>query len=58
MEEEQIVPDPEITPYSDDDLSHLSITKLKKMLSSAVNDEDYILAAKIRDAIKRIEEQK
>jgi uncharacterized protein len=58
VEEEQIVSDPEITPYSDEDLSHLSITKLKKMLSSAVSDEDYILAAKIRDAIKRIEEQK
>jgi hypothetical protein len=28
------------------------------MLSIAVTDEDYILAAKIRDAIKRIEEQK
>jgi uncharacterized protein len=58
VEEEQLVPDPEVTPYSEEDLSHLSITKLKKMLSSAVNDEDYILAAKIRDAIKHIEEQK
>lgn len=50
--------EPEITPYSDEDLSQLSISKLKKMLSVAVSDEDYILAAKIRDAIKRIEEQK
>jgi uncharacterized protein len=48
----------EITPYNDEDLMQLSITKLKKMLSVAVTEEDYILAAKIRDAIKRIEEQK
>jgi len=57
-EEEKSEDLPEITPYSDEDLSHLSITKLKKMLSVAVLEEDYILAAKIRDAIKRIEEQK
>jgi bifunctional DNase/RNase len=49
---------PSITPYSDEDLSHLSISKLKKMLSVAVSEEDYILAAKIRDAIKRNEGQK
>jgi uncharacterized protein len=48
----------EITPYNDEDLMQLSIAKLKKMLSVAVTEEDYILAAKIRDAIKRIEEQK
>jgi protein-arginine kinase activator protein McsA len=28
------------------------------MLTSAVSEEDYILAAKIRDAIKRIQDQK
>ena len=50
--------DLEITVYSDEDLSQLSITKLKKMLSSAVAEEDYILAAKIRDAIKRLQDSK
>jgi bifunctional DNase/RNase len=43
---------------SDEDLSRLSISKLKKMLTTAVSDEDYILAAKIRDAIKRIQDQR
>lgn len=57
-EDEKHKDEPVITPYSDEDLSQLSITKLKKMLSVAVLEEDYILAAKIRDAIKRIEEQK
>lgn len=57
-EDEPIITEPEITRYSDEDLSHLSITKLKKMLTTAVTDEDYILAAKIRDAIKRLQEQK
>jgi uncharacterized protein len=57
-ENEKLVTESEITPYSEEDLSQLSITKLKKMLTSAVTEEDYILAAKIRDAIKRIQEQK
>jgi uncharacterized protein len=57
-DDEKIEPKQEILLYSDEDLSHLSITKLKKMLTSAVSEEDYILAAKIRDAIKRIQEQK
>jgi uncharacterized protein len=57
-EDEKSVPEPEIILFSDEDLSHLSITKLKKMLTTAVSEEDYILAAKIRDAIKRIQDQK
>lgn len=38
------------------DISDISISKLKAMLKEAINEEDYIKAAKIRDAIKKIED--
>jgi len=42
----------------DSDFSDISVGKLRKMLKEAINDEDYIKAAKIRDIIKKIEEDK
>jgi bifunctional DNase/RNase len=47
--------EPEVKPPPDDDLLHYPLAKLKKMLSVAIADEDYILAARIRDAIKKFE---
>jgi len=42
----------------DSDLSNVSVNKLRKMLKDAIADEDYIKAAKIRDIIKRIDDDK
>jgi len=41
-----------------DDLGNISLSKLKKMLADAIKDEDYIKAAKIRDTIKKLEDDK
>ena len=38
-------------------LTKHSINELKKMLDAAINEEDYILAAKLRDAIKQKEDK-
>jgi uncharacterized protein len=42
----------EIKNKKSENLNSLPLTKLKKMLKNAVNDEDYILAAKLRDIIR------
>jgi uncharacterized protein len=40
-----------------EDLEKLSVLKLKKMLDGAITSEDYIFAARIRDAIKKKEKK-
>jgi len=41
------------TPAPDSELTSLSITKLESLLETAINDEAYEKASKIRDEIKR-----
>jgi uncharacterized protein len=43
--------------YKVENLRNMPIAKLKKLLKNAVAEEDYILAAKIRDAIRNKEEE-
>ncbi|HPD64562.1 MAG TPA: DUF151 domain-containing protein [Bacteroidia bacterium] len=38
------------------EVSSAALIRLKKMLQDAINEEDYIKAARLRDAIKKIEE--
>lgn len=47
-----------IDPKSDKNLYKLPLSKLKKMLENAIIVEDYIFAAKVRDAIKEIDPDK
>jgi len=52
----------EDTPVEEDvemtiPLESLSVSKLKKMLKDALADEDYIKAAQLRDAIKKMEDE-
>jgi bifunctional DNase/RNase len=39
----------------DEDYSNYSVSRLRKLLQEAINQEDYIKAAKIRDTIHKIE---
>lgn len=41
---------------SEENLGRYSINELKKMLDDAIGEEDYVMAAKIRDAIKKKED--
>ena len=43
----------EIEPDADDTFKNLSLSKLKELLKKAVIDEDYEVAAKIRDEISK-----
>ena len=48
--------EPEPKAKKQENLRSMPLTKLKKMLRNAVSDEDYILAAKLRDVIKEKEQ--
>ncbi len=56
--EKELMEDDNISPTKEDDLSSLQVRELKLMLEKAIAEEDYILAAKCRDAIKKKEEGK
>lgn len=53
MDSIELIPDSEENTLSENDYSQLSKGELEKQLANAVNDEDYELAAKIRDEISK-----
>lgn len=59
MDEEEVEEEPEVLEkdeeYDIHRLDLIPLPQLKKLLEKAIKDEDYILAAKIRDTIKKAE---
>ncbi|MFC2114051.1 bifunctional nuclease domain-containing protein [Bacteroidota bacterium] len=55
-EEEDFEEDVKEMLSGETDLGKISMSRLKKLLKEAIADEDYIKAAKIRDSIKKKEE--